>query len=344
MMQSTPRSNLGSGQASADTPASRSGFGASAGAVFFFLWVTILLPRTLISSPEKVFLKPRFAAGQSLRYRFDLRNTIAGHITGPIAYPGAPSRLEETSVLVLKVDVLDVQAGTGAGPGPVFLRVTCEESSAKFETDAYDPQAATLEEQLRGLKGTSQVFMLERDGAITAVNDSGVAALQSIPGASLREELTSLVTSAAYPPKGVSLGEKWSAETPLDGLPLAGIVSYATSTYLRDEPCRTSEVAATGAENCAVVRTQTETRQRHLPDATPDEYRHNSLKTQGKWSRTSETLETISRRTGFLVSATQDSAQEMKFEVVSNISGSRLDYAGDVESRSQITFLSGQEK
>ena len=74
-------------------------------------------------------------------------------------------------------------------------------------------------------------------------------------------------------------------------------------------------------------------------DATPEDYRHNGLRTSGTWTGKGERLDTISLQTGMLLRSTQTSTQKMDFEIVSAISGSKIHYAGQVETQSEITLV-----
>ena len=50
-------------------------------------------------------------------------------------------------------------------------------------------------------------------------------------------------------------------------------------------------------------------------DSTPDEYRRNNLRTGGRWSGTGQNLAYVSLDTGWIVSSTQESTQEMDITI-----------------------------
>jgi len=151
------------------------------------------------------------------------------------------------------------------------------------------------------------------------------------------------------PREGIAIGQKWNNERPVENAPLAGLISRTESTYLRDEPCQspdkpapTAQPALKDASLCAIVITRFEIL-RHgstNPDATPDDYRHNGLRTSGTWTGNGESLDAISLQNGMITRSTQTSTQNMDFEIVSALSGSKMHYVGQVESQSEITLLS----
>jgi hypothetical protein len=74
-------------------------------------------------------------------------------------------------------------------------------------------------------------------------------------------------------------------------------------------------------------------------DLTPPDYVHNGLRTSGSWTGSGDSLNSISLRSGLVISVTQTSDQFMNFTVSSSSSPSRMDYVGEVKSQSQIALL-----
>jgi hypothetical protein len=174
----------------------------------------------------------------------------------------------------------------------------------------------------------------------------------------------SLSVGARFPREGIAIGQKWSAEKPLVGLPLADLTWRTESTYLRNEPCGPSHAAdedksATESavpagsaptpsppsvmnDMCAVVLTRFEISRRGSAhsDATPDDYRHNGLRTSGTWTGSGESLESISLSSGLLVSSTQTGTQDMDYKITSTTTDSQIHHTGHVENQSHINLLS----
>lgn len=325
---------------------------------------------------KRVRFAPRFEAGETLRYQIESRTTTTGKATEPIENPQGSSQLKQTANMVVRLEVLDVDASGGAPPANaatkkagtkaaaapagaaaggvtmgarIRMRATYEKSSAKTESDGYDPTAASLEEQYNRLEGRSLEFTVEPDGKLTEMKGiEDVLANPSAEGAA-RAWMNGIASGAGFPKEGIIPGQKWSNEKPMEGAVLAGLIWHTESTYLRDEAC----VAGTGTdtvgaasqnpgapEMCAVILTRFEILRRGpKEDQTPEDYRRNGLRTSGTWRGSGQSLDSISLATSLLMSSTQTSTQEMNLDIVSATAGSKIHYAGRVESESEIALL-----
>ena len=310
------------------------------------LAISGLCPPALAGSGvQRVKLVPHFAPGQILHYQFDLRTNATSHSAGPIADPQGATDLEQSASATVRLEVLSVEGADADSPGRVRVRATFEKSAATSHSDALDPQETERDDQFRKLQGSSIEFTIEPDGRLTDVTGDmkevfGNAAANG-PGG-----LANLSPSASLPRQGISIGQKWSAERPLEPAPLAGLVWRTESTYLRDEPCRAAASAkpgnadATAQETCAVILTRFQIIQRNTHgEQTPDDYRRNGLRTSGKWSGEAESLSAISLRSGLITSVTQTGTETMDFTVANAAGDSRIHYAGQVRTQSEITLL-----
>ncbi|MGA7625236.1 MAG: hypothetical protein WB630_02575 [Candidatus Acidiferrales bacterium] len=328
---------------------------------------------------EKIHLVPKFATGQSFRYQIETRTTTTGNTTTPVVNPEAASKLKQISDMQIRLDVLDAQPPAVNGtPGAVRLRVAYEKASATSESDAYDPAAAALQDQYNRLQGRSMEFTIEPNGEVSKVTGLDDVLLNPSAAGTIRTWINSLSASAKLPREGIAVGQKWTSERPLDGAPLSGLVTRTESNYLRDEPCRTPDNSSDKASSngsdgssgnssagpadkppdkvkqsathqpsnkddqlCAVILTHFEILHHgpNSPDATPEEYRHNGLRTSGTWTGSGESLDAISLQTGMITRSTQTGTQSMDFEIVSALSGSKMHYIGQVETQSEITLL-----
>jgi hypothetical protein len=256
--------------------------------------------------------------------------------------------------LVVRLDVLSAPpaaspaSAAGAGvAGPVRLRATYEKSEAESQTDGVNPGGASPEDQYKRMEGHAVEFTIARGG-----QPSDFKGLQDLfPNPADAEPMLSwaggLIPGAGFPSHGIDIGQKWSSEREVGGLPLSGIIWRTSSTYLRDEPCETSSGVGAGStqQTCAVILTQFDI-SRHgssHADATPENYRQNGMRTSGKWSGTGDSLDSISLVSGLLVSSTQTSAQEMDYEIVSASSGSKIHNVAHVTTRTEITLLPSAE-
>jgi hypothetical protein len=343
--------------------------------------VLFALPVLSASDHQRVHLLPQFKPGDSLRYQIESQMTSAGTTTTPIVNPEWATQVKQSVSIILRLDVLEVQPAasssasasgpknarpanrapaTNAAAGPMRIRATYEKSSATSESDAYDPPSASLADQYNRLEGRSMEFTLEPDGRI--VDIKGLEDMLSNPSAAqtVRTWMAGLSSSAGFPQQGIEIGQKWSREQPLTGIPLDRLFWHTEASYLRNEVCPenvplsaettaapTPEAAAKAPDanspTCATILTQfTITRHgSHSPhaDDTPDDYRHYSLRTSGTWTGSGESLDSISLATGRMIRSTQSSSQDLDFAITSTNTGSRLTYKGKIETRTEIILL-----
>lgn len=329
----------------------------------------LLLPASGDAGSQRIHLTPNFTMGQSFRYHIESRTTTTGTTTTPIANPEAASQLKQTADLEVRLDVVGVQPAANGTPGAARLRATYDKASAATETDAYDPAAAALDTQYNDLQGRSVEFTVEADGKISHITGLDQAVSNPSAAAAVRAWINGFSPSANLPAEGIAVGQKWSAERPLENTPLANLLWRTSSSYLRDEACQLPAPATASAQTpaergtrlttaapptassaapetspgpqCAVILTSFDIL-RHgsaNADATPEDYRHNGLRTSGTWTGKGQSLDTISLQTGMLLRSTQSSMQKMDFEIVSALSGSKMHYAGQVETQSEITLI-----
>jgi len=343
--------------------------------------VLFALPVLAASDHQRVHLLPQFKPGDSLRYQIESQMTSAGTTTTPIVNPEGATQVKQSVSIILRLDVLEVQPAASSSasasgpkaarptnrapandaPGPMRIRATYEKCSATSESDAYDPTSASLADQYNRLEGRSMEFTLEPDGKI--VDIKGLEDMLSNPSAAqtVRTWMAGLSSSAGFPQQGIEIGQKWSREQPLTGVPLDRLFWHTEANYLRNEVCPEniplggSETTAAPAPEvapkapnansptCATILTQfTITRHgSHNPhaDDTPDDYRHNSLRTSGTWTGSGESLDSISLATGRMLRSTQSSSQDLDFAITSTNTGSRLTYKGKIETRTEIILL-----
>jgi hypothetical protein len=311
-----------------------------------FAVCALFLPSFGGAASARIHLTPKFTMGDIFRYHIESRTTTTGTTTSPIKNPEATSQLKQVTDIDVRLDVVGVQPAASGVPGAARLRATYEKASAATETDAYDPTAASLDAQYNNLQGHSMEFTIESDGKISHV--SGLDETVSNPSAAtaVRAWITAFSPSASWPPEGIAIGQKWTAERPLENTPLANLLWRTSSSYLRDEPCEVpgqspEPARISAAPLCAVILTSFDIL-RHgsaNADATPEDYRHNGLRTSGTWTGKGQSLDTISLQSGMLLRSTKSSTQKMDFEIVSALSGSKMHYAGQVESQSEITLI-----
>lgn len=293
----------------------------------------------LPTSPQKptISLSPRYTPGQSLRYQVELRTITETQSSGPIVNPQAASALTLSVTVVVRLDVS--AAAPPAPAGSLRLRATFEKVVAAVRTDAFDPAATDLEESYRRLEGLAPEFTLDPAGKIVLPDNPSVALPAAVGAPGNQQWLSDLIRGASNDssPTAVSIAQSWSHDRVIPNSPLIGLSIRSTSTYLRDEPCRTSFSAQSSAapappstqptpapsgatdESCAVILTKFSTSQRpaNPKDPTPPDYKARGLRTSGSWAATGESLAYVSLRTGLTWSVTQSGEEQMDFTVTS---------------------------
>jgi hypothetical protein len=314
---------------------------------------------------KKTFLAPKFFEGQSLRYRIQTRTSTKGTTTTPIKNPEGGSETNLATRLVVRLEVLRVggtraaaptarQAPTEIGAEDARVRATYEVSQASAESDAVNPGASSPSDQYKRIESRSIEFTIGPGGALADFQGLDEIFANRSDAEPMVSWVRGLTSSAGFPKHGIEVGQKWTNERQLDGMPLTGLVWRTQATYLRDEACNSSDSGAANAaapaghaaadpqnEMCAVILTQFQI-DRHASaraDATPEDYRKSGLRTSGKWSGFGESMESISLATGLLVSSTQTSEQDVDYDIVSTTTGSAIHRTGHVTTKTEITLL-----
>jgi hypothetical protein len=319
---------------------------------FFCIFTTFLTGLASLASArteQRLHFAPRLSKGLVLRYRIETNTSSDEHTVTPIVDPEGASQYKQSTSLVLRIEVLDVPSPQAPAQS-IHLRATFERADSGSTANSYAPEAAALDDAIQKLQGQSFDFSL--DPANKMVDVRGLD--QIAPDREVAGRLLSwahvLFAPVDLPTGGVSIGQKWTSERQLDGMPLTGLSWRNDSTYLHNEPCPT-QATAKGASaahqgDCAVLLTRFNI-SRHgssRSDATPEAYLRSGLRTSGSWTGSGESLESISLVTGFLVSSTQTATQNMDYQIWSASSGSRIHHSGHSTTQTEITLLSAEPK
>jgi hypothetical protein len=90
-----------------------------------------------------------------------------------------------------------------------------------------------------------------------------------------------------------------------------------------------------------VILTRFEISRRGGPgtDATPDDYRHHSLRTAGRISGSGQRLDSFSIAKGLLVNSTQTTTQDSDYDIISTTTHNKIHHVGSVQSQSEIALV-----
>jgi hypothetical protein len=295
---------------------------------------------------QKTHLAPRFVPGEIFHYRVESHTITTVKTTTPINDPESGSRTAQSLDLLVRLDVLS--PAPGSAPGSTRMRVTYEKSNADAESDAFNPDGQSFEDQYNRIEGRSFDFTLDLDGAITDIKG-----LEDIfPNRSTAEPAFSwidgLFPGSHFPRDGASIGQKWKSEHPVAGMPLDDLLWSSDSTYLRNEACKASAIATPSEAQptaappaCAIILMGYHMGRRGSPrsDATPPDYRKNGLRTSGSWTGSGDSLNSVSLATGLLVSSTENSSQDLDYQITSASSGSSIHRKGHVQTQLIITLI-----
>lgn len=300
----------------------------------------LLLPAAVAhAAPRAAAPFPSLVPGESLRYRIEYRSNITSRAAGPISTPESAHQLSLSLSAVLRLDVLGVKSAPKQG-SETRLRVTYETCDARVQSDAYDPGAKELAKQYQALQGRSFEFTIDAHGRVGHI--AGLDRLAPDPRArsAIRQWLSALTLPMGLPRPGLKPGRKWKREVPAAGAPLAGLAWRTESLYRDREPCPPAPgaPAAIQRETCAVISTKLEAvrRGRHT---TPLAYARRGLRTRGRWLARGNSLSYVSLSTGLVTSNTSTENDAMDITITAALSGSKLRYAGKIQSTSQITLI-----
>jgi hypothetical protein len=312
-----------------------------------FLPLAFILASAALGSPQnpprndpadRVRLQPRLVPGQTLRYRVSFETSGNTSQTGLIRGTQGPARMNLLWNATVRLDISAADSATGS----VRLRSTYEQSAAVVRTSAFDPRVEEIERRYAQLAGQSVEFILGPDGRVSSVRGLENVVTDEQLRLGVQQWITQL--TSAVPAAGVFPGQKWTSVQPAD-LPLAGLSWRTDSTYLRNEPCSMQVVESAphaAPQGCAVLLARLAlVTTSAVRDPTPDSYRLNGLRTGGRWTGTGESLIYVSLRSGWVVSATQESSEEMDVTIVSESVSNpgSLRYHGLVHTRSQILLV-----
>jgi len=314
---------------------------------FFLAVVASLALLALGATPsDRVHLFPKFTPGETLRYQIETRVSSNSKMETPIENPEAASKSKQSVSLILRLGILDPVPANSDPPGSVRVRATYEKSNATFQSDAYDPAGSNIADQYNSLEGRSVEYTIDPDGQFSHITGVEDRLRNPAVAESVHSWMNGLSSSARVPKQGIEIGQKWSSERPIEGVALGGLLWRNQSTYLRDEPCYSTDSpqksapsapSADANDSCAVIVTQFKISRNG--DATPDDYARQNLDTSGTWTGSGGSLEFISLSTGILIHSTQNSTQNMDVQILSTRSGSKVHYTGHVESQSEIVLL-----
>jgi hypothetical protein len=221
-----------------------------------------------------------------------------------------------------------------------------------LRSDTPEPRADDIQRQYAQLTGRTLEFTLAPGGQVSSIHGLEGFLSDEKAQAAVQQWIVQLSAASSVPAGGVTPGQKWNSTQAAD-LPLAGLSWRTDSAYVRNEPCRLANSAPAGnaaaasrseRADCAVILSRLALiTTRPLRDPTPDDYRRNNLRTGGQWTGTGQGLMYVSLDTGWVVSSTQESTQEMDVTITDAGPNpvNAVRQSGSVTMRSQVSLLNG---
>lgn len=306
----------------------------------------LLLALTAGAAGEKrSSLLPKLQAGQRITYliRFRIDKTVKteSNVTAPMA----PNAAQMDTHGLFTVEVLDVQQASGKAT--VHARGQFLTSGSGLPLKSPVNKDSTQQPPREDPAEKSIDFTISPDGFVRQV--TGLDALSPDLQQAWQEWVARFAVAWTLPADGARIGDKWKSEqAELSPSPIASLNWQRESQYVKNEPCRASQLsnagevsAAAGAgDTCAVLLTTATLKQNSSPkDATPEDFKLHDLKTTGTAQGTDETFTYISLQTGLVVRATEEATQRMDVTVAKADGSNRVHYKVDAKSHVEVLLV-----
>jgi hypothetical protein len=313
----------------------------------FFIATFLAAPLTSAhSSSDHLQLFPRLTAGETLTYEVSYRNDKEAKTESSVVMAGSPGSPPDISVDVrgiLRLEVLGI--ATQGSRAVIHARTWFQPLNSDAAMKPPDnPPAPPDQMQKQDPKGIAVEFTIFPDGRVDQVN--GLDALSPEQQQAWQQWASRFATSAAFPRDGVKVSQKWkSEESEKSPSPIARLTWIRESAYLRNEPCRASQMTVQGdvvdsgqpPETCAVIQTTATLKQKSSPDdATPEDYKLHELRTTGEAGGRNTTLVYISIQTGLLVRSSEQADQTMNVTIAKADGSNRVRYDIHAKSNTEI--------
>jgi hypothetical protein len=296
------------------------------------------------SSSDRLNLFPRLTAGQTLTYEVSYRNDKQAKTESSVVMAGSPPPDISVDVRgVLRLEVLGIQAQGSRAVirARTWFQSLNSDAGMKVPDNLPTPPDPT---QKQDPKGIAVEFTIFPDGRVDQVK--GLDALSPEQQEAWQQWASRFATSAAFPRDGVKVSQKWkSEESEKSPSPIAKLTWMRESAYLRNEPCRVSQMTVQGdvvdsgqlPETCAVIQTTATLKQKSSPDdATPEDYKLHELRTMGMAGGRNSTLLYISIQTGLLVRSSEQADQIMNVTIAKADGSNHVRYDIHAKSNTEI--------
>jgi hypothetical protein len=283
---------------------------------------------------DRVNLFPKLQAGQILTYRIAYHLSKQANTQSSVKWAQTPAAADVVIQGLLRLEVIGVQA---QGPrSTIHARTSFEifnaEGATPSQPSAQSPQGIAVE------------FTILPNGRIGEIKNFD--ALSPDQQQAWQQWASTFAAAAVFPSDGIKVAQKWrSEEVEKSPSPIAGLTWTRESTYLRNEPCRASQITIHGEvtdslqapETCAVVQTTAVLKQKSSSkNATPEDFKLHQLRTSGTASGNNQTLLFLSLQTGLLIRSSDRADQTMDVTIAKADDSNRVRYNIHAKSDAEI--------
>jgi hypothetical protein len=305
----------------------------------------LLASATLCAGEKRVQLLPKLQSGQTITYLIRFQSDRTVKTESRVVAPMAPNDAQIDAHGLLRVQILDVLE-TSDKPAiharGQFLTLDSgawlkgpRDKKPDGDKQRVDPNAKSIE------------FTISPDGSVNNVN--GLDSLFPEQQQAWQQWVARFGLAWTLPADGIKSGEKWKSEQAEHAeAPIAGLLWERESSYVRDEPCKVSQLSITGdasssgspPDTCAVLLTNAKLKQKSSSkDATPETFKLHDLRTMGTAKGANETITYISLKTGLVVRATEETTQFMDVVVATADGSNHVHYNVDARSHAEVLLV-----
>lgn len=297
------------------------------------------------SGDQRASLLPKLQPGQTFTYMIHFRSNKKVKTESKVALALASNGAQLDAHGLLRLEILDVQVSDGNPIVHASTRFLTLDSGVWMKK--HGDKEPNWSKELVNPAGKTIEFTIAPDGSFEKV--SGLDTLVPEQQEAWREWARRFALAWTVPVQGSKIGGKWkSAQSEQASSPVAALVWAFDSSYVRNEPCRASQLSLTGEfspakgpiDTCAVLLANAKlTQKSSAKDATPEDYKLHDLKTMGTAKGTNEIITYISLTTGLVVRATEEAQQQMDVVVAKSDGSNRVHYNVDAKSLSEVLLV-----
>jgi len=305
----------------------------------------LLAAATLCAGEKRINLIPKLQPGQTITYLIRFQSDKTVKTESRVVAPMAPNDAQIDAHGLLRVEILDVRE-TGSEP-VIHARGRFLTLDSGAWAKGPGEKKPNVEKQSEDSDGKSIEFTISSDGSVNSVK--GLDVLLPDQRQAWQQWVARFALAWTLPANGVKSGEKWKSEQAEQaGTPIAGLNWARESAYVRDEPCHASQLSPAGEftssngppETCAVLLTTATLKQKSSPkNATPEDFKLHDLRTMGTAKGTSEVITYISRKSGLVVRATEETSQFMNVVVAKADGSNGVRYNVEAKSHAEVLLV-----